>query len=221
MEIFKRILGYLLAASTPVVISVLAILVLLSPVFMELEYRRPGFPEDEYGFSREERLYYGNLTRRYLISSMTLDDLRSLEFAEGGPIYIERELSHLKDVKVVLGGVLRVFFGSLIVFAVSAITAITRDWREGFFDSLKWGGRITAGLLVLILLLTVVSFQALFTNFHRIFFEGDSWLFFYSDTLIRLFPIRFWQDIFLVFGVLTLLGGILLGWVLPSARAKE
>ena len=72
----------------------------------------------------------------------------------------------------------------------------------------------------MILFLTLISFQALFTNFHLLFFEGDSWLFFYSDTLIRLFPVQFWQDIFLAFGILTLAGGILLGWVLP-ARMKE
>jgi hypothetical protein len=37
-------------------------------------------------------------------------------------------------------------------------------------------------------------------------------LFNYSDTLIRLFPIQFWQDVFLGFGLLTLLGGGILGW---------
>ena len=45
-----------------------------------------------------------------------------------------------------------------------------------------------------------MSFDALFTEFHRIFFEGDTWLFLYSDSLIRLFPERFWQDVFLAIG---------------------
>jgi integral membrane protein (TIGR01906 family) len=63
----------------------------------------------------------------------------------------------------------------------------------------------------LIIVLSLTSFQSLFINFHLIFFEGSSWLFKYSDTLIRLFPIQFWQDIFLVFGILTLLAGILVG----------
>ena len=29
-----------------------------------------------------------------------------------------------------------------------------------------------------------------------------------------------WQDIFIVFGILTLLGGVFLGWVLPAKRKK-
>jgi uncharacterized membrane protein len=49
-----------------------------------------------------------------------------------------------------------------------------------------------------------------FSGFHSLFFEGDSWLFLYSDTLIRLFPIRFWQDVFLWAAVIALGGGIAL-----------
>lgn len=37
-----------------------------------------------------------------------------------------------------------------------------------------------------------------FTTFHRIFFEGDTWTFPLSDTLIRLFPMRFWIDVAIV-----------------------
>jgi uncharacterized membrane protein len=61
-----------------------------------------------------------------------------------------------------------------------------------------------------------VSFNALFTGFHSIFFEGDSWLFFYSDTLIRLFPLRFWRDVFIALAVLSLGAGALLWRFAPG-----
>ena len=54
-------------------------------------------------------------------------------------------------------------------------------------------------------------FFRFFAGFHSLFFEGDSWLFLFSDTLIRLFPIRFWQDAFLFAAIIALGGGILLG----------
>jgi len=155
-----------------------------------------------------------------LISNDTLEDLQQLVFENGDPIYIERELTHLEDVKIVLQGVLRVFYGAAAVFVLGGLIARMRSWQDIYLEAIFLGGKITAGLLVMILLLTLVSFQALFTNFHLLFFEGGSWLFFYSDSLIRLFPVQFWQDIFLVFGILTLAGGILLGWVLP-ARMKN
>jgi len=219
MTVIKKVFSALVTLSIPIIISVLSILVLLSPIFTNLEYRRPGFPDDSYGFSTAERLDFGNQTRRYLISSNTLEDLNQLVFENGDPIYIDRELSHLEDVKSVLQGVLKVFYGAAAVYVLGGLIARSRDWQTIYLKAIFLGGKITAGILVMILFLTLISFQALFTNFHLLFFEGDSWLFFYSDTLIRLFPVQFWQDIFLVFGILTLAGGILLGWVLP-ARMK-
>ena len=220
MTVIKKGFNALVTLTIPVIISVLSILILLSPIFTNLEYRRPGFPEDNYGFTTSERLEFGNQTRRYLISNDTLEDLQQLVFENGDPIYIERELTHLEDVKIVLQGVLRVFYGAAAVFVLGGLIARMRSWQDIYLEAIFLGGKITAGLLVMILLLTLVSFQALFTNFHLLFFEGDSWLFFYSDSLIRLFPVQFWQDIFLVFGILTLAGGILLGWVLPVRMKK-
>ncbi len=220
MTVFKRGFSVLVTLSIPIVISVLSVLVLLSPVFTNLEYRRPGFPEDSYGFSTAERLEFGNQTRRYLINSDTLEDLQELVFENGDPIYIDRELSHLEDVKIVLRGVLWVFFTAAAIIGFGRSIARSKGWQETYQKAIYLGGRLTAGLLVGILLMTLVSFRAMFTYFHLIFFEGDSWLFFYSDTLIRLFPVQFWQDIFLVFGILALAGGVFLGWVLPAKRKK-
>jgi integral membrane protein (TIGR01906 family) len=213
---FKAILNLLVTLSIPLILCTLSILVLLSPVFINFEYQRPGFPEDSFGFSTEERLDFGNETRRYLISSQSLDVLRQLEFDNGDPIYKERELTHLEDVKVVIQGLLRVFYVGVAVFFIGGYIARGNQWQEDFKRAIFRGGRLTAILLLTVLFFTLISFQALFTGFHRVFFEGDSWLFYYSDTLIRLFPIRFWQDIFLFFGLLSLAGGGILGWGIPA-----
>jgi integral membrane protein (TIGR01906 family) len=220
-RIIEMILDSLVSLAVPVILSVLSILILLSPVFTNLEYRRPGFPEDRYGFTTEDRLEYGNLTRRYLVSRQPLEVLRELRFDSGDPLYLERELSHLYDVKIVLQGVMRVFLVAVGVILIIGIYSWNNERFSTYLRAIARGGRLTAILLVAILFLTLISFQALFTNFHLIFFEGDSWLFSYSDTLIRLFPMRFWQDIFLVFGVLTLFGGGYLGWFMPVGRTED
>jgi len=209
------LLDGLVSLAVPLILSVISILVLLSPLYMNLEYRRPGFPEDRYGFTTEERLQYGNLSRRYLVSRQPLDVLRDLEFASGEQLYLERELTHLEDVKVVIGGVLRAFAVGVALTTFSWLYSKANHRLDAYRRAIARGGRLTTILLLTILFLTLVSFQSLFTNFHLIFFEGDSWLFAYSDTLIRLFPMRFWQDAFLVFGTLTLAGGVVLGWLLP------
>jgi uncharacterized membrane protein len=44
-----------------------------------------------------------------------------------------------------------------------------------------------------------------------VFFTGDTWLFNYTDTLIRLYPEQFWFDAATVIGVMTIVEAILLG----------
>ena len=83
------------------------------------------------------------------------------------------------------------------------------DYRRG----LALGGWLTVGLIVAILMGVALSFNSLFTEFHRIFFTGDTWIFLYSDTLIRLFPIRFWQDGFILMGCFSLVSGVALGLI--------
>ncbi len=89
-------------------------------------------------------------------------------------------------------------------------------WRlkglKRYLKALSTGGWITIVLIAAILIFVMISFNSLFTDFHRIFFSGDSWLFLFSDTLIRLFPMQFWQDAFIWMGVFSLLLAFLLGY---------
>jgi integral membrane protein (TIGR01906 family) len=77
------------------------------------------------------------------------------------------------------------------------------------------GGWLTVGLAAAVGLTVLLGMTAspdifwqFFTAFHGMFFEGDSWLFAYSDTLIRLYPVRFWQDAFLAAAAIVLGGGL-------------
>ncbi|RPJ17838.1 MAG: DUF1461 domain-containing protein, partial [Chloroflexi bacterium] len=89
------------------------------------------------------------------------------------------------------------------------------------------GGWLMVGLAVTIGLIVVVGiavnpnvFWTFFSGLHTLFFEGDSWLFHFSDTLIRLFPIRFWQDAFLLAAIIALGGGVALGLGLRSTALR-
>jgi integral membrane protein (TIGR01906 family) len=41
----------------------------------------------------------------------------------------------------------------------------------------------------------LLGFDEFFTRFHEVFFQGSSWRFSNTDTLIRLYPERLWQDV--------------------------
>jgi integral membrane protein (TIGR01906 family) len=72
-----------------------------------------------------------------------------------------------------------------------AIWAIARSRRRAARALLR-GSWVTIGLLLAVGVYMTLSWQSFFTRFHQIFFDSGTWLFDYSDTLIRLFPIRFW-----------------------------
>jgi integral membrane protein (TIGR01906 family) len=84
-----------------------------------------------------------------------------------------------------------------------------------FASALQSGGLLTSGTIFTIALLAIFAWQTWFDSFHLIFFEPGSWLFSYSDTLIRLFPVEFWFDATLTISIFSLAGGLLLaliGW---------
>jgi integral membrane protein (TIGR01906 family) len=204
---WQRILGWLVSLVVPVVLIMTAVRLLLTPVFVNIEYHMPGFPEDGYGMTLEQRLTYAPLALDYLMNDEGVSFLGDQRFEDATPLYNERELEHMEDVKELTKTVLNVWLLLLAALVFIAGAAWRLGYGAMFAGWLSRGGKLTVGLIVALLVIIALSFDALFTGFHRVFFEGDTWLFLYSDTLIRLFPMRFWQDVFIALGVLTLGGG--------------
>jgi hypothetical protein len=118
-------------------------------------------------------------------------------------------------VKGVTQGALNAFYLALAGLALLGLWSKRGDQWSAFRSGLKRGGGIMVGLAGVIAVVVVVGmfvipdlFWKFFEGFHAIFFEGDSWLFLFSDTLIRLFPIRFWQDAFLFAALIAVAGGL-------------
>jgi len=227
MTIKNSILSWLVTILIPVVLIGLAIRVLLSPVFYKVEYNMPYFPSDDYGFTKDDRLKLAPYAVNYLVNNADISYLGDLKFDDGKPLYNERELSHMKDVKRVTQGALRVWYLSLALLAALGAWAWFGDWWDGYRAGLMRGGWLMVGLAVTIGIIVVVGivvdpnvFDRFFVAFHGLFFEGDTWLFLFSDTLIRLFPIRFWQDAFLWAAAIALGGGVALGLGLRSANLR-
>ena len=200
MKTLKKVLYYLLILCLPLLLVITSIRIVLSPLFLEVEYRLPGFPDDVFGFTFDERLHYARLSADYLINSAPLDFLADIKMANGETLYNERELSHMLDVKNLTQAVLKVWYLVIALFAFGALLFWKNNEHWRFWQVVRQGGWLTIGLVVAILLGVLLNFNALFTAFHRIFFTGDTWLFYYSDSLIRLFPQRFWMDVFFFIG---------------------
>jgi integral membrane protein (TIGR01906 family) len=208
------VLSYLTSLLVPLALIGTALRILLSPIFINIEYRMPYFPVDEYGFTQQDRLQWAPFALKYLVNGSDISYLGDLKFTDGTPLYNERELSHMADVKNVVQGALNVWSISLAILALITFLAWRGQWTTDYINGLRRGGMWMIGLAVALGLIAGIGittnpdvFWEFFALFHAIFFEGDSWLFYYSDTLIRLFPIRFWQDAFLWAAILALGGG--------------
>ncbi len=211
-------LSWLVTLLTPLAIIMLVVRLLLTPVFLQIEYRLPAFPDDSYGFSMDDRLRWATPSLVYLVNDAGIEYLAALKFDNGAPIYNERELSHMLDVKNVVQMLLNLWLGTLFALAGLALWAWRANWLAEYRLGWRRGGFLTAGLLVTVSLFAALSFSQFFITFHGLFFSGDTWLFAYSDTLIRLFPIRLWQDCTAFIVGVSLLLGLALGFGLKPAR---
>jgi integral membrane protein (TIGR01906 family) len=205
---FKLVLQVLLVVLVLAFLLLTGIRLLLTDGFVQIEYNLPWFPEDNYGMTKAQRLEYAPIALEFLLNGAAESFLGDLEFEDGSVLFNQRELDHMVDVQVLTLAFLKVWYLTIVLLAGLLIWA----WRGGWWRDMKQMLSTTGWLVIVILgtliLLMMLSFDFVFTNFHRIFFEGDSWLFYYSDTLIRLFPLRFWQDAFGLVGIFTVGGGL-------------
>lgn len=219
MTTIQKILCIAITIMIPFFLIMTGIRILLTPIFLQVEYQSPGFPDDPFGFTMQDRLHWSKYALDYLLNNEGISYLENLKFPDGNPLYNERELSHMFDVKNLVQAVLKVWYGMIVVLLGSVLWAYKGKWKTPFWIAIKRGGFITTGIIIAILIFVAASFTEIFTLFHRLFFEGDTWLFQWSDTLIRLFPMQFWQNAFILLGVSSLVGG--LGLVFLSKRMAK
>lgn len=204
MKFSQHMFSWFITLTLPFVLIMFSIRILFTPLFLSFEYNFPGFPVDSFGFSNAERMQWGKDSMQYLFDRSGELSLSNLKFSDGSKIYNEREISHMLDVKVLLLQSLNIFYLTLLFYGIMIAIALKSNGIHMIWRGLFRGGWLTISLVVLILAAIVISFDELFTLFHKVFFSGDTWLFNYSDTLIRLFPMRLWQDAFIFMGIITL-----------------
>lgn len=198
------VLGAILTLIYPILTVLIMVRIVMSPLFLQIEYNRPGFPEDYYGFTREDRLMYAPYALDYLINGEPLSYLSDLTFADGTPLYNERELEHMDDVQAVTrAAFLIAILSGLAAFGIAIYLASTM--RITLIRALRRGAVILLVVLASIIIFVVANWDRFFTLFHQLFFADGTWVFLYSDTLIRLFPEQFWFDAAITIGSLSAL----------------
>jgi integral membrane protein (TIGR01906 family) len=212
-----------IAIATPVALVATGFRVLAHEWFVAYEYDRDGFPADRYGLTREQRqtlALVGLESIRPGSAGIVL--LREAELPDGTPAFDRRELAHMNDVRGLFGAVLRFQLVFAVGIAVLALSLARTRWRLTVPGGLLGGALGTIAVAVAAVPLILVGFDRFFVGFHEVLFDGSSWRFSSTDTLLRLYPERFWEDTSRLVAVITVAQAMLFAplayWWLRRAR---
>lgn len=230
-HVLIALLRWIVVLLMPVVIGLLVARVMINAWYPRFEYARPDFPPDRYGFTAEERLELALVNIDYLnrpdppdVAIAMLQELRIP--GTNRLLFTTDEIRHMIDVKQLTDALWRVLAAAAALLALSLLALLARrETRAEGYAALFGGGLLTTGLLTLLIIFVFLSWNTLFVMFHNAFFQPGTWTFDWSDSLIRLFPERFWSDAgvllvgsALVVGVIVMLVGFGLGRRARAAR---
>ena len=191
---FLKLRATLIALTVPLTVLMIAIRAVASAPFLWLEYHRPGFPEDSYGYYLIERMRLGSYGVDYINNFAPREYLaRVTTGADNTLAFTEAEVNHMHDVKWVL---LIATVAVAALFLLTLFSSISlRERSPGTIRrSLFSGAWITLGLIAVLGVMGFFNWEWLFTTFHQVFFPQGNWEFSVRSSLIRLYPPQFWID---------------------------
>ncbi|MGM7669425.1 TIGR01906 family membrane protein [Microbacterium sp. A93] len=215
-----KVMQVLLAVFFPIVVLIAAVRAVASPVFLWIEYHRPGFPADELGFTTEDRLTYGSAGMDYLFNAAPVRYLSDLQH-QGNQLFTDTEVSHMADVKLVM--LITMAVGVLLALVcIVFMVALARTAKGGIRRSLFAGSLWMLVVLIAVAVLAVLGWETFFAGFHSLFFADGTWTFQATDALIRLYPNQFWMDAGIGIAALTLVTLIVtLVCTWPTRRRRQ
>lgn len=163
---------------------------------------RTGLPVHELDSAADQiKDYFENDAERLDVRVNTLSGTVSL--------FDEREILHMIDVKDLMQIVdaTSIWTGVILVIAAAIGLAIRRQqFWAGLSRWLRWGALTWGIAIVAILIIAIIDFTWLFTQFHLLSFANDLWqLDPYRHYLLLLFPERFFLEATLFIALLTII----------------
>lgn len=206
-SIITKFTKFLVVLLIPILVILGSALLLAVDAYLAFEYGKRSFPPDAYGFTSQQRFELASVNVHYVRAHLP-DDVLATQKLDGTLVYNPREVSHMADVRSVFQTILRIWQVAFVLLFLLGIILWETGERRQFAAAIQSGGLLTSVLILAIAVLAIFAWQFWFNVFHLFFFQPGSWLFSYSDTLIRLFPVKFWFDATLTISVLSIMGGL-------------
>ncbi len=178
----------------PAVLILLSVRLAFTEFFVRWEYAKKDFPEDKWGLRKEVRLKIAILGLKAVLSDEGMKEFKASGF------FGEREIRHMEDVKRLLS----VLFPTLYVLGILWLfITLSLGSKRQIGQVLIISGTLTETLVLIVLLISLINYDWLFTTFHNYVFDPYSWRFRDDDMLLRVYPMKFWFDATIFVGILT------------------
>ncbi|OUP85407.1 hypothetical protein B5F07_04480 [Lachnoclostridium sp. An169] len=121
----------------------------------------------------------------------------------------EQDRFHMGEVRDLFIGGLNLRWGACAaaVICLVFLLAVRADWKRILARSWQIVLAVTGALVVLLGIAVAVDFNAVFVEFHHIFFDNDLWLFDPAeDYMIRMLPEGLFADMVIRIGVIFIIG---------------
>ncbi len=214
-----NLLTAVLVVGIPPLLVLSNLALFLTPQYLAFEYGKPDFAKAD-RFSDQDRLYYSSETVEYEAGHRNFEQFKNLG------VYNDRELNHMVDVRVLISQVTMFAQMDAVLLLVVLVTLSAQPVTRSFAArGILGGATLTVALFAAIGLFAGTAFNTFFVNFHHVFFQGETWLFNYSDSLIQFYPERFWFDTSLYLAGITILEALVVGavgwiWLRSTALAR-
>jgi integral membrane protein (TIGR01906 family) len=187
----------LVAILVPPLLVTTALRIVANDWIVSFEYGHGGVPADRYGLTRAERSRLARVGLDSILpSSGGVRVLEEARLPDGTAAFDEREIAHMQDVRDVVGAL---FLGQILAAAALLVLSVALGHRHHrrrlLLRAWRAGGLVTLGLAAAIGVFMLVGWDRFFVDFHGLLFEGDSWRFSHTDTLLRLYPDEFWMGV--------------------------
>ena len=182
-----------------------------------------GIPEDELLRANDQIREYLNSGDSSPLAITVIDS-----DGNAGPLFNERETTHMSDVRGLVQAMFIVEIVALVMLVLLAIVMLVLWPPRALAAAALYGALLTGGLLGMAGVLALTGFDSAWSQFHVVAFSNDLWqLDPDRDRLIQMFPESFWFEITTLIGAVTALEALLIGGpaggylVLSRPRAED
>lgn len=196
-------LRLLIVLLLPLVLGFSWITWVIGPAYPRYEYAKPDFPPDGGTplLTAETRLGLALVTVSFLESWRPAEEALTILAEQqlpltGEPLYSQRELSHLRDVKQITDAIRILALATAVPVSSGLLFLLRRpNTRRLGYLALGQGGLLTVMLLSGLAGLILFGWGFFFYQFHGLLFPSGSWAFAATDSLMRLYPEQFFFDV--------------------------